>query len=95
LKLITLRALLVFVNFVAVSFQAAGQVIDRAETVVVKSGPLTLRGLLWRPQGRGPFPAVLFNHGGYSSTDYDPKEAATLGPAFARHGQVFLYLCQV
>ena len=60
------------------------------ETVVVQSGGLTLRGLLWSPAGRGPFPAVLFNHGSGSP---DPtKEPAVLGPVFARHGYAFLYL---
>jgi len=33
------------------------------ESVVVHSGSATLRALLWRPSGRGPFPAVLLNHG--------------------------------
>ena len=31
--------------------------------VTVKSGPLRLGAYLWLPPGRGPFPAVLFNHG--------------------------------
>ncbi|HWJ24817.1 MAG TPA: dienelactone hydrolase family protein [Gemmatimonadaceae bacterium] len=71
------------------------------DTVVVRSGALTLRALLWRPDRGGPFPAVLFNHGsGHGirapSGDHDehPMEwqAARLGPVFARHGYVFLYL---
>jgi hypothetical protein len=33
------------------------------ETVVLHNGSITLRGLLWRPQGHGPFPAILLNHG--------------------------------
>jgi predicted dienelactone hydrolase len=33
------------------------------DTVVVQSGNLRLHALLWRPQGKGPFPVVLFNHG--------------------------------
>jgi carboxymethylenebutenolidase len=60
------------------------------ETVVVQSAGLTLRGLLWWPAGRGPFPAVLFNHGAGSP---DPtRQPAVLGPVFARHGYAFLYL---
>jgi len=27
------------------------------------NGPITLHALLWRPPGRGPFPAILLNHG--------------------------------
>jgi dienelactone hydrolase len=68
------------------------------DTVVVHNGALTLRALLWRPRGRGPFPAILFNHGSGRSRDelhrlgpYE-QQAAALGGAFARHGYVFLYL---
>jgi carboxymethylenebutenolidase len=68
------------------------------QTVAVKNGPLTLHALLWRPQGRGPFPAILFNHGsGRTRQDLErlgPYElqAPVLGPVFARHGYAFLYL---
>jgi dienelactone hydrolase len=70
------------------------------DTVVVHSGTLSLRGLVWRPQGAGPFPAVLFNHdSGHASgkaADGSPDERhpEVLGPVFARHGYVFLYLYQ-
>ena len=33
---------------------------SRASVVSVKSGSLKLRAQVWRPKGRGPFPAVLF-----------------------------------
>ena len=42
---------------------AWGQTPSAPETVVVQSGAATLHAMLWRPQGRGPFPAVLLNHG--------------------------------
>jgi dienelactone hydrolase len=70
--------------------QTKGQPAKAPETVVVQSGGLTLRGLLWRPSGRGPFPAVLFSHG--SGPAAYPQKPAALGPAFVRHGYVFLYL---
>src|SRR5215469_17594532 len=60
------------------------------ETVVVQSGALKLRGLLWWPAGRGPFPAVLFNHG--SGSIPEPRLPGSLGPVFARHGYAFLWL---
>ena len=76
---------------------AEGQV-PGPETVVVHNGSLTLRALLWRPRGRGPFPAVLLNHGSGRSREelerrgaYE-RQAEALGPVFARHGYVFLYL---
>jgi hypothetical protein len=42
---------------------AEGPAPTRVETVVVPSGTLKLQAQLWHPEGRGPFPAVLFNHG--------------------------------
>ena len=77
---------------------ATGQATGGPETVVVRNGSITLRALLWRPQGRGPFPAILFNHGSGRTRDelqrLGPYEgqAAALGPVFARHGYVFLFL---
>ena len=84
----------------------APQPLDRGpagpDTVVVQSGRLTLHALLWRPQGKGPFPAVLFNHGsavdsanstnGRRDVRNREQGAAALGPIFARHGYVFLFL---
>src|SRR5450755_1340435 len=40
-----------------------GQAPGGPETVVVHNGPITLHALLWRPQGGGPFPAILLNKG--------------------------------
>lgn len=78
--------------------RAEGQVSGGPDTVVVLSGALKLRALLWRPRGRGPFPAVLFNHGSGRSRDdlqrlgpYE-RQADVLGPVYAGHGYVFLYL---
>jgi dienelactone hydrolase len=34
------------------------------EAVTFKSGSLDLQGFIWKPGGPGPFPAVLWNHGG-------------------------------
>src|SRR5258707_7678593 len=54
--------------------------------------------MLWRPQGSGPFPGILLNHGsGRTREDLErlgpyEQNASVLGPVFARHGYVFLYL---
>lgn len=68
------------------------------ETVVIHNGSAALHAMLFRPQGNGPFPAVLLNHGSGRTPD-DLKRlgpyaqnAEKLGPLFARHGYVFLYL---
>ena len=79
--------------FGAISRSAAAQRSIPPDTISVTVGSLTLRGLLWRPRGTGPFPAVLFNHGSYSTADPMPEnEPGVLGPVFARHGFVFLFL---
>jgi carboxymethylenebutenolidase len=77
---------------------ARGQASGGPETVLVHNGPVTLHALLWRPQGRGPFPAILFNHGSGRTREelkrlgpYE-QQADILGPVFARHGYVFLFL---
>ena len=68
-----------------------------SETVVIHNGPIALHALVFRPQGSGPFPAILLNHGS-GRTAEDLKRLGPykgnperLGPLFARHGYVFLY----
>ena len=59
-----------------------------AETVTFPSGEITLHGVLYKPEGTGPFPAVIYNHG--SAPGMMSKEAfAALGPVFTSHGWVF------
>lgn len=83
---------------VAIALAAAGlrsgpTAIPEPATLIVPSGDLKLRALVWRPAGSGPFPAVLFNHGSYSTADEMPEsEPRTLGSVFARHGYVFMFL---
>ncbi len=64
------------------------------DTVVVPSDGLALRGLLWRPAGEGRFPAVLLLHGSgrqVYATNPASRELG-IGPLFARHGYVLLFL---
>src|SRR5262245_26812593 len=73
--------------------RSEGQTTNTPEVIDVRSGALTLRAQVWRPSGSGRFPAVLFNHGGYSAGDrLPPSDPETLGSVFARHGYVFLWL---
>ena len=69
---------------------AEGAAAPQPEAVAIHNGSLTLHALLWRPEGSGPFPAVLFNHG--SGATSEPEKGAALGPVFARHGYVLLFL---
>jgi dienelactone hydrolase len=68
------------------------------ETVVVPSGNLHLKGFLWKQNGPGPFPVVLFNHGsGGADADHTAsfpitEAAEKLAPLFLKHGYAFLYL---
>jgi len=58
------------------------------------SGTLRLKGLLWRPQGSGAFPAILFAHGSGLRVDAPlaRARAQAIGPIFAKHGYAFLYV---
>jgi carboxymethylenebutenolidase len=63
-------------------------VLSAAETVTFPSGEITLHGVLYRPEGAGPSPAVIYNHG--SAPGMMSQQAfAALGPVFASHGWVF------
>jgi carboxymethylenebutenolidase len=48
------------------------------------SGELTLRGHLYRPQGSGPFPAMIWNHG----SERDPAPVDELSEFYASAGYV-------
>jgi dienelactone hydrolase len=64
------------------------------QLVDVPNGGLHLKGLLWVPAGCRHCPAILFNHGRPDTADQHVREgsAQRLGPVFARHGYVFLFL---
>jgi dipeptidyl aminopeptidase/acylaminoacyl peptidase len=56
------------------------------QTVTFPSGHLALKGVLYKPIGDGPFPAVLYNHG----SAMDSRAAfEQLGPFFANRGWIF------
>ena len=59
-----------------------------AETVTFPSGNLTLHGLLYKPEGAGPFPAMLYNHG--SAPGMLSNEAfEAIAPVYVGRGWVF------
>jgi carboxymethylenebutenolidase len=63
-------------------------VLPAADVVAFPSGKLTLYGVLYKPEGTGPFPAVVYNHG--SAPGMLSKQAfEALGPVFASRGWVF------
>ena len=85
----------------AISGAGVAPVVERPQqqTVEIPSGRLQLKGALWRPAGRGPFPAVVFHHGRSDAARQYSLElgltleqlAEILGPVFVRRGYVFLY----
>ena len=87
----TLAALILASTF---ALSAEGKVSGGPKIVAVHNGSITLHALLWRPPGRGPFPAVMLNHGsGRTREDLErlgpyERQADALGPVFARHGYV-------
>lgn len=68
------------------------------QTVLVPSGNLRLKAFLWKPNGPGPFPAVLFCHGsggadaGHTAGLPMTEAAEKLAPVFLKHGYAFMYL---
>jgi carboxymethylenebutenolidase len=59
-----------------------------SDVVSFPSGQLTLHGVLYKPEGKGPFPAVLYNHGSAPGM-LSSQAFEALGPVFASHGYVF------
>lgn len=54
------------------------------ENVTFPSGGFTLRGWIYKPQGNGPFPTVVWNHG----SEKNPKAHPDLGMFYTQHGYV-------
>ncbi|HEY6350185.1 MAG TPA: prolyl oligopeptidase family serine peptidase [Candidatus Angelobacter sp.] len=55
------------------------------QEVTFQSGKLQLHGFLWKPNGPGPFPAVLWNHG----SEKLPGSQPDLGQFYTSHFFVF------
>jgi dipeptidyl aminopeptidase/acylaminoacyl peptidase len=73
---------------IAAAFVLSHAVLLSGRIVEFPSGTLTLHGTLYVPPGRGPFPAVIYNHG--SAPGMLSKQAFdALGPVFAQRGWVF------
>jgi len=58
------------------------------EEVTFTNGALTLRGVVYKPAGPGPFPAVLYNHGSAPGM-LNSQAFDAIGPRFAARGWVF------
>jgi dipeptidyl aminopeptidase/acylaminoacyl peptidase len=87
------RKFFVFVAFLFLLMQSP-QAAPMPEIVAFQNDDLTLRGVLYKPEGSGPFPAVLYNHGSAPGM-LNNQAFEALGPLFARRGWVFFapYRC--
>ena len=62
--------------------------VTKSQVVSFRSGKIALQGVLYKPDGSGPFPAVLYNHG--SAPGMLSSEAfEAIGPVYAARGWVF------
>jgi carboxymethylenebutenolidase len=83
--------LLCFPALAQPAVQAAPQTVD------IPSGKLHLKAFFWKPDGPGPFPAVLFNHGSggddaaHTAGMPITEAAERLAPLFLKRGYAFLY----
>lgn len=60
----------------------------KPEIVSFQNGNLTLHGVLYKPDGSGPFPGLIYNHGSAPGM-LNNQAFDELGPLFARRGWVF------
>lgn len=82
---LTLALLVVFVSAAAFAQNPA---MHSADVVSFSNEDSTLGGLLYRPEGDGPFPALLYNHG--SAPGMRNNQAfEKIGPLFVERGWVF------
>jgi dienelactone hydrolase len=58
---------------------------SQPEEIVFPSGGRQLRGFVWKPQGAGPFPAIVWNHG----SEKLPGSQPALASFYTAHSYVF------
>jgi carboxymethylenebutenolidase len=78
--LIRIAGLLAF----AFLFRALSSFAAQPKEVTFPSGQLTLHGFIYKPEGAGPFPAILYNHG----SERKPGGKPEIGNFFSGHGVV-------
>jgi carboxymethylenebutenolidase len=80
----TTRALMLLA-FIVHSAAGEGVAQSQPEEVVFPSGGRQLHGFLWKPEGSGPFPAVVWNHG----SEKLPGSQPALANFYTAHSYVF------
>ncbi|MFL5815170.1 MAG: alpha/beta hydrolase family protein [Bdellovibrionia bacterium] len=80
--------LLLLVLTMSVSTHAGVSKVDPPRIVHFENGDLNLGGEMYVPSGKGPFPAVLYNHGSAPGM-LNSEASKQLGPLFAARGWIF------
>lgn len=62
----------------------------RTKTVGFGPEAMPLNGLVWYPEGEGPFPLVVIVHGNHMMTDYSDPGYDYLGQLLASRGYIFV-----
>ncbi len=78
----------IMVAWILLSLLLCPWALSAADIVAFPSGAITLHGVLYKPEGTGPFPAVVYNHGSAAGM-LSEQAFDALGPVFASHGWVF------
>lgn len=71
--------------FLIVLAQGTSVAQSKPEEVVFQSGGRELHGFLWKPEGTGPFPAIVWNHG----SEKLPGSQPILAKFYTAHAYVF------
>ena len=75
--------------FLLLGQSAVAQESSRQPQIIhFQSGKLTLGGELYKPNGDGPFPTVLYNHGSAPGM-LNSQAAAIIGPLYVSHGWAY------
>ena len=61
---------------------------SKVEIVSFQNGALSLNGELYKPDGDGPFPVMLYNHGSAPGM-LNSQASALIGPMYVSHGWAF------
>jgi carboxymethylenebutenolidase len=67
---------------------AAQRATLHAEKIAFPSDGKTLHGYLYKPDGPGPFPVLLFNHGS-AAAEINTQAFEAIAPVFLQHGWAF------
>ncbi|MCE5172716.1 MFS transporter [Paenibacillus profundus] len=62
----------------------------RTKTVGLGPDAMPVNGLVWYPEGEGPFPLVIIAHGNHMMTDYSDPGYDYLGELLASRGYIFV-----